>query len=243
MSRITFGTPVWDAHRSIYMISVNTTLTVLSEAQYIDLSGNSRTVETPDTDSDLFKAFIKEFTTALIETDAQNKWFASRLKEASIMKRLSYGWISPNTVVSTFDWAEAEWTPSMLEISTSGFILSWSLIGFNKTSPKISLRFLPPMSRPESPTQDDKEVAEVRQITLQPSLENELQQVHDIPFTNENTAVNFEQQVRDRGALQEARLRLALAKLKESRLSNTYYQKYGEVLTDEDSDGTSEMSD
>jgi len=42
--------------------------------------------------------------------------------------------------------------------------------------------------------------------------------------------------MRDKGVVQEARLRLALAKLKSDRLTNTYYQKYGEVLTDEDSD-------
>jgi hypothetical protein len=42
--------------------------------------------------------------------------------------------------------------------------------------------------------------------------------------------------MRDKDALQEARLRLALAKLKANRLSNTYYQKYGEVYTDEGED-------
>ena len=98
-----------------------------------------------------------------------------------------------------------------------------------KTSPKISLRFLPPLSRPESPTQIENK--DVRQITIQTTTD-ELEQVHDIPFVE----LSSEQQMRDKGVVQEARLRLALAKLKSDRLTNTYYQKYGEVLTDEDSD-------
>ena len=237
LSLISFGTPVWDASKSIYTLALNTAFTIVSDAQYIDLSGVSQTVETPDTDTVVFKNFIGEFIKTLLDTDTRNKWFASRLKESSILKRLSHVWVSPNTVVSNFDWAEAEWKPSSLEISTKGFTLSWSLIAFNKTAPKISLRFLPPLSRPESPNQGES----VRQITIQPSVD-ELQPA-DIPFTNENTAVDFEVQMRDRSALQEARLRLALAKLKAKRLSNTYYQKYGEVLTDDESEDGSELSD
>jgi hypothetical protein len=78
-----------------------------------------------------------------------------------------------------------------------------------------------------------------KQITIHPSAKqaiDELEAVADIPFTNENTAIDFQQQMRDKDALQEARLRLALAKLKANRLSNTYYQKYGEVYTDEGED-------
>jgi hypothetical protein len=82
----------------------------------------------------------------------------------------------------------------------------------------------------ESPTEEA-----VRQITINPSAKaatEELEAVADIPFTNENTAIDFQQQIRDKDAIHEARLRLALAKLKANRLSNTYYQKYGEVYTD-----------
>jgi len=129
-----------------------------------------------------------------------------------------------------------------LEISTKGFTLFWSILGITKASPKIPLRFLPPVSRPESPTIPP---ADVRQFTIQPPTEpsasEELEQVIDIPFANENTA-DFEKQMRDRSAVQEARLRLALAKLKAERLTTNYYEKYGEVLTDEESEEESDTS-
>lgn len=235
MSAVSFGTPSWDARKSVYTIQINTPTVICSDAQYIDLSGSSQVIESPDTGSEVFQVFLKSFVKSLVEMDAQHKWFSSRLKEVSLLKRLSHKWL-PCDVLSTFDWAEGQWKPFSLEISTQGFILCWSLIGFTKASPKINSRFLPPISRPESPTYEEP-VGNLRQFTIQTSGDHdELEQVTDIPFTNENTAVDFQQQMRDKGALQEARLRLALAKLKAERLSNTYYQKYGEDLPDEESD-------
>jgi hypothetical protein len=224
-----FATPTWDARRSIYTISIVSSTVILSDAQYIDISGSDRVVEPPDTSSSLFQTFLKDFVTALIVKDTESKWFASRLKESSVLKRIVHQWDLSDSVSSQSEWAQAEWRPYTLEITTQEFIIRWKLIGFVKTSPKISLRFLPPLSRPESPTQIENK--DVRQITIQTTTD-ELEQVHDIPFVE----LSSEQQMRDKGVVQEARLRLALAKLKSDRLTNTYYQKYGEVLTDEDSD-------
>lgn len=225
---LSFATPTWDARGSVYIIQISTSSVILSDAQYIDVSGNDRVIEPPDTSSDIFQNFVKTFVNTLITKDTESKWFASRLKETSILKRLTHTWDLSDTLSPQSDWAEAQWKPYILEISTQGFRIRWKLIGFVKAPPKISLRFLPPLSRPESPT---GATMDVRQITIQTSAD-ELEQVHDIPFME----VSSDQQMRDRGVVQEARLRLALAKLKSDRLTNTYYQKYGEVLTDEESD-------
>jgi hypothetical protein len=250
MTDITFGTPSWDAAKSVYVINLHTAFRTLSESQYIDISGNEHiAVVSPDTDSDSFKSFIQSFVAALIQTDSQNKWFASRLKESSILKRLSHEMTSTvarewilRRMDDRYEWASFEWRPMSLEISTKGFTLFWSILGITKASPKIPLRFLPPVSRPESPIPPP---ADVRQFTIQPPTEpsgsEELEQVTDIPFANENTA-DFEKQMRDRSAVQEARLRLALAKLKAERLTTNYYEKYGEVLTDEESEEESDTS-
>jgi hypothetical protein len=242
MTDITFGTPSWDVLKSVHVINLHTTFTSLSESQYIDISGNQYIeVSGPDMESDSLKTFIQSFVTELIKTDAQNKWFPSRLRESSILKRLSHEmtkvvageWIL-RRMDDKYEWASFEWKPTSLQISTKGFTLCWSVLGITKASPRIPLRFLPPVSRPESPIQNSSETANIRQFTIQPpTAEDELEQVADIPFTSENTA-DFDKQMRDKNAVQEARLRLALAKLKAERLSTNYYQKYGEELTDEE---------
>lgn len=241
-----FSSPIWDARTSVYKIAINTHFTLVSEPQFVDLSGTSFNLEMPDTSSEELKNIVGEFVAALIAKDAQAKWFSSRLKETSILKRLSHKWVGSD-ISPTHEWFVAYWSPVSLEVASQGFTLYWQVKRFEESTPQISSRFLA-ISRPESPTaQPEAErsaplfvraVTEeaTKQITIHPSAKmatDELEAVADIPFTNENTAIDFQQQMRDKDALQEARLRLALAKLKANRLSNTYYQKYGEVYTDE----------
>jgi hypothetical protein len=68
---------------------------------------------------------------------------------------------------------------------------------------------------------------------------DDLEAVYDIPYANGRT-MDLHEQMNDRHALQEARLRLALAKLKAERLKNTYYSKYGEAYSEEDGSDLSE---
>lgn len=219
-----FSSPTWDPHRSIYRITLRSRFCVDSEPQYVDLSGSQFTVETPDTESEMMKKLVKEFVTHLLAKDQEAKWFASRLKESSILKRLAHKWI-PSELKPSSEWVIARWCPVTLEVTSQNFTLVWQVRQFEPSTAQISSRFLS-LSRPESPTEA------IRQITIQPS--NELEAVTDLPFTNETTAIDLEQQMRDKEEVQEARLRLALAKLKANRLVHTYYQKYGEAFTDEE---------
>jgi hypothetical protein len=235
MGTFTFSTPSWDARKSVYTIIIASTATVQSDAQYTDLSG-SPTIESPDTQTEVFQTLLKTFVTDLLTKDAESKWFSSRLRESSITKRLVHTWEPSETVRPESEWSFPVWRPNLLEISTKGFTIQWVLDSFVKTTPKISERFLPPMSRPDSPTEPH-----IRHLTIQTSGE-EMDGEVDIPFADESRMVNFEKQQQDKSALQEARLRLALAKLKADRLSNTYYQKYGEIPTDEEESEDSDAS-
>lgn len=225
----TFASPSWDARKGVYTIPIMTEYTTESDSQCIDLSGNT-TIESPDTKSDSFQGFVKEFASALVAKDAESKWFSSRLRESSIIKRLENTWHVVDTIKPESDWVIPVWRPTRLEISTKGFVIEWNLLSFNKTNPKISERFLPPMSRPDSPTEPN---ADIRHLVIQTSGD-ELEQVADIPFTDSTSLHDFHRQQQDKSAVHEAKLRLALAKLKAQRLSNTYYEKYGEIPTDEE---------
>jgi len=216
----------------------------------VDLSGGSFSIESPDTSSEEMNKLVEIFVKALLEKDAQAKWFSSRLKETSILKRLEHKWLV-SEINPTHEWTVAHWSPTSLEVASQGFRINWQVNRFEESTPQISSRFLA-ISRPESPTAWPESVPSLaqteglKQITIQPApsaISDELEAVADIPFTNENTAIDFQEQMRDKDALHEARLRLALAKLKANRLSNTYYQKYGEEYTDEGDSSGSEDSE
>jgi len=240
-----FSTPTWDAKKSVYKIRiVNTTVCLDSEPQYLDLSGGGN-VEFPDINTYKFKDACNTFVTTLVAKDCTSKWFATRLKESSVLKRLTHIWEDPSPAVSPLlGWFTSMWRPTLVEIGTSGFTLHWQILGFEKAEPQISSRFLPTLSEPPSPVPEGAtptDQKDLKQITIQGG--NELEAVYDIPFTNENTAIDFNEQLRDKESLQEAKLRLALAKLKAQRLTRSYYDKYGEAEEDEDEEEDEEEDD
>ena len=229
-----FSTPTWDPKNSIHKIRITTTnICLTSDPQYLDLSGGSK-VEIPDMNTEDFKGACEAFVTALITKDGTSKWFATRLKESSVLKRLTHAWTDPPPAAYPLTgWFTSLWRPILVEIGTSGFVLHWQLLGFEAAEPQISSRFLPTLSGPPSPKPEEATPTDLKQITIQAG--NELETVYDIPFTNENTAIDFNEQLRDKESLQEAKLRLALAKLKAQRLARSYYDKYGEA-EEEDED-------
>jgi hypothetical protein len=256
---ITFSIPVWQTankqqHYNV-TIAAGGEYVVVSPPQYIDLSGSNANYETPDEDVPSFNEVTKKFITALIEKDKQASWFSTKLKEASVLRKLTHVWETArlDTAGHESGWYLLNWKPTSLKIKTDGFILVWSVVRIEATTPQISPRFLH-LSEPPSPAPEKESSPSntIRQITLQAgaatSTSDELMQVYDIPFSNENTAAVFEEQIRDKQVVQEARLRLALAKLKAERLEHKYSKKYGEYLEDEgdededeDEEGEEEM--
>lgn len=229
-----FVTPVWNTQKSSYTIGIQKAPSLFSEPQYIDISSNSIEIETPDTNTDEFKKLIALFISSLLQKDAEAKWFATRLRESSILRRLEHDWALPTTAPET-QWVKAKWSPNALEITQKTFILHWTIQEFIEAAPQISSRYMPPISGPPSPSPEraERETPTTRQITIQRGGE-ELEQVYDIPFTNENTAIDLTEQMEDKHKLQEAKLRLALAKLKAQRLKENYYKKYGSDYSSED---------
>lgn len=229
-----FITPVWNSQKGSYTIGIQKAPFLFSEAQYIDMSSNTIEYESPDTNTDEFKKLLAVFISSLLQKDAEAKWFATRLRESSILRRLEHEWTLPSLVPET-SWIRAKWSPVSLEITQKSFVLHWVIQEFIEAAPQISSRYMPPISGPPSPVPEraERETPTTRQITIQRGGE-ELEQVYDIPFTNENTAIDLTQQMEDKHKLQEAKLRLALAKLKAQRLRENYYKKYGEDFSSED---------
>jgi len=246
---ISFSIPVWQKQYYTIKIAAGSEYSVASPPQYIDLSGTNVNYETPDEDVPSFNEVTKKFITALIEKDKQASWFSTKLKEASVLRKLIHVWETAHldTYSHESGWYLLNWKPTSLKIKTDGFILVWSIVRIEATTPQISPRFLH-LSEPPSPAPEKESSPSntIRQITLQAgagagnSSSDELQQVYDIPFSNENTAAVFEEQIRDKQVVQEARLRLALAKLKAERLEQKYSKKYGEYLEDDEDEDEDE---
>jgi hypothetical protein len=232
MPTFEFAVPLWNPNPSIsaytiaittdsYLVSSPTPMTPNDFAELPDISGAS------------MNNIVTLFVDSLIKKDSEVKWFSNPLKASSIVKKLTHSFKHSEEHIVEAGWYLSQWRITHLLISAKGFVLHWGFLKYEETKPQISSRFLPAMSRPESP------VAELRQITIQPTELSEF----DVPFSSNNTA-EFANQIRDKRDIEETRLRLALLRIKEQRLSENYFTKYGEEYEDEEDeedDTTSEL--
>jgi hypothetical protein len=239
---IEFASPIWDTRNSVYKVSITSSLTAASAPQYIDISGwtSLSELEIPDTETKEFKDLLKTIVTALLEKDRQASWFSTRLKETTVLRKLVHTWKATADTPPPHEWSVLHWKPVSLKIGKDGFTLLWEVSSYSQSTPRISSRFLPAVSGPPSPRPESPTAPVIPTTTRQITIQAEEAVYDDIPFSNEHTAEVFEEQVRDKQSLQEARLRLALAKLKAQRLSENYYKKYGELYEEEETDSEEE---
>lgn len=235
---IAFARPVWNSKTSTYVISisVNSSFFLEGEHQYTDVSSNELVIEYPDINTDTSKTIIKTIVDALIQKNNEVKWFATPLREASILRRLEHKWKS-NSMIPPSGWFTTKWIPSSLEITQNSFVISWSVLSYEETTPRISSRFLA-LSEPSSPRSVSPESTEqsVRQFTYQPSQPSYMEQIFDIPLSTDTAAIDLEEQKQERQGIRQARLRVELAQMKLEKYLQNYYHKYGNIPDDTDSE-------
>lgn len=235
---ITFARPIWNSKTNTYVItlSVEESFTIQGEPQYIDISSNDIAFEHPDVNTEIFTEYVKIIVDELIKKNTEVKWFATTLREGSILRRLQHKWNS--TSVPPSGWFAAKWVPTLLEITTNSFILSWTAVSFEASSPRISSRFLS-LSEPPTPRSVSPQFQEgsIRQFTYQPGQTSDLEQVFDIPLTQEDE-VDLEEQKRERQTIREARLRVELSQMKLEKHLQSYYNKYGNIPDESDSESS-----
>jgi hypothetical protein len=235
-----FANPIWDSVRETYRIRLLNNHPILTaDSQYVD---NYTKICGPKEDEDSYKQIITLFVSEFIKKEASAKWFSSRPREASILRRLRNQWItSSNSLLkSGVEWVIPHWQLDCIEITKETINLLWQLVELKETTPKIPSGFFAP-SRPASPSPSTQEET-VRQITVHPAEKSDLEVVFDIPYSS-TAEEDQEQEIKLRQAIREARLRFAIAKMKKDRLLEKYFNEYGEIPEDPDFDSDSSEED
>ena len=236
--KMEFASPIWDSGREAYRVRILGTRPVLTaESQYLDASTK---IKSPNEAGDDYKELIKVFVSDFIKKEATAKWFSSRPREASVLRRLRNQWIVSSTKPKPdADWVIPHWQLDCIELTKETINLLWQLVELKETTATIPSGFFAP-SRPASPSQEEKET--VRQITVHPAEKSDLEVVFDIPYSS-TAEEEQEEQIKLRQAIREARLRFAIAKLKKDKLLEKYFNEYGEIPEDPDFDSDSSGED
>lgn len=171
------------------------------------------------------------------------QWFTTPIGNESMKKRLRHV-VNSKVLFAEEGWFEPSWKPVVMNVFRNGFELGWNLEEWRATTPKIHADFLMGSQTPraQSPEQATASAQELRTIQIQDSLipvgDLPLSDLPPLSFPSELESDAKRQEIRQK--IREARLRVALAKLKAERMEHKYYERYGEVPMD--SEESSELS-
>lgn len=236
--------PTWDAKQFTYTfrfsMKLDDTTPLLKGAPIftspdIDLSG----IELPVIDTHVLDTIVRQFV------EQTKQWFTTPISAESMKKRLRQA-AAATIKPEQEGWYEPVWRPFAMKVARSQFELQWMLLEWKACSPKISAEFLMESTTPRAHSPDLPSAQELRTIHIQDTLvpvgDLPLSDLPPLSFYAEPEGDHKRQEIRQK--IREARLRVALAKLKAERMEHNYYERYGEHPADsEESSDLSSESD
>ena len=174
-------------------------------------------------------------------------YFASPIPVGLFRKRLIHCWPLEEGQIPSMEHYHIEWNPVELYVYTNKFELHWTPSQWNKLST------IPPgfLQADEEIKEDQPRTVTVLQSSDTPApkgaiLGMELLEASEeaIPYDDTETVI-VSQRLLEKRRVREARLRVAVARLKAERLAKRFYQKYGDLQlgageSDSDLSGESE---
>ena len=227
---LTVNIPTWNKAEQQYSFVLKTNM-IVETKPLIEFTDKSL----PDT----FQQAVTSLVTEFIERTKQ--WFASPLKLESSLRRLRHSW---PTLTKADEFMTLTFSPSCLIISSKEMILEWKIIKSAPSEPLISADFLESTTpRAQSPVLGPRaqpqqvQAPTIRTIQIQNTVESEMVPVNDLPLSDIlELESESKEKTMEKQRIREARLKVALAKLKAERMTQKYYMRYGEDLEAEESE-------
>jgi hypothetical protein len=172
------------------------------------------------------ESFLRDFI------QASKKYFTNELVLEKVQKRLRQEVYRGDDLPIQSSWYDVSFRPVHLIVKPAEFVLVWTPVEFRETQPVIPSEFLG-STTPRASTPTPEQSLELRTIHVHDSLIP----VGDLPLSD-LPPLSFgdlpEDPAREdhRRRVREAKLKVALAKLKAQRMEQKYYERYGEELSE-----------
>lgn len=172
---------------------------------------------------------------------SSKKYFTNELILEKVQKRLRHELQTIEDLPVHSGWYTVTFRPVHLVVKPAGeFVLGWTANEFCETAPVIPSDFLG-TTTPRATTPTPEQAHEIRTIHVHDSLIP----VGDLPLSD-LPPLSFGDTPEDpargdhRRRVREAKLKVALARLKAQRMEQKYYERYGEDLSE--SEDSSDLS-
>jgi len=224
------GVPTWNSSTMGYSFQILQSDSVLEDLVYYE----AQELNLPATDS-ISKAFVEEFL------EKTKKYFTNPLIPEKVLRHLRHIQ-KASTLPTVAGWYSFQWKPSSFIVKSGDFQLVWQVVSFKEATPVIPAEFTASTTpRAQTPQVPEQASEQVRSIQIHDSLipvgDLPLSDLPPLSFTTEEVDMDRESTKR---RIREARLKVALAKLKAQRLEHKYFERYGQAA--EDSEESSSLS-
>lgn len=224
--------PTWNSGTKGYSFQILQSTYSLEQLVYYETNPATQ-LTLPATES-INKRFVEEFL------EKTKKYFTNPLSPEKVLQHLRHVekiLNQPNVA----GWYTLEWKPASFQVKAGDFQIVWQLVSFKEATPVIPAEFTASTTPRAATPQVPEQPQELRSIQIHDSLvpvgDLPLSDLPPLTFTTEEVDMDKEAVKR---RIREARLKVALAKLKAQRLEHKYFERYGQ--TAEDSEESSSFS-
>ena len=224
--------PIWNSTNSLYTFNITSNNPKIQSKSICKTSVNLSKDDFPDLV--ISGILINMISERFIELS--KKWFNTPLKKENFIKRLRHKFeMKSDNLEINNKWINYLFELENIEINSKEIILNWNKINEILSEPLIPSNFIAE-SRPSSPELN------LRTIQITNTLDSNSSNLipfEDLPFS-EQLPWDENSKIKEKRKIREARLRVALAKLKAERLANNYFSRYGKDDNSDSSELTSE---
>ena len=241
MRRMEISVPSWNSQASSYTFQILQSRNSLADTLY---------VEVPTAKVDLPASYVVGQARELYESILQEilektkKYFTNPVTTEKVLRHLTVSTKEGDVSIPAPGWYTIQWKPVRFLVKAGEFHIVWEMTSAVEATPKIPAEFTATTPRAQSPTLADQPPEQTRSIQILDSLipvgDLPLSDLPPLSFVQEETDPVREE---SRRRIREARLKVALAKLKAQRMEQRFYERYGQTPEDseeESSDLTSE---
>lgn len=219
------GIPTWNAGTTSYLFRILKSNYQVEQSLYYDSSPLEFPASSAVTDQ-----VVREFL------EKTKKYFTTPLTPEKVLRHLRHMADTTNQPKEA-GWYTLVWKPYAFVVKSGDFALSWQIADAKVCEPMIPAEFTSTTPRNQSPVPEQ----DLRSIQIHDTLVpvGDLP-LSDLPPLSFGTDTLDPQKEESRRRIREARLKVALAKLKAQRMEQKYFERYGQAL--EESDESSEFS-
>jgi hypothetical protein len=226
--------PNWNSQENAYLFTIHL------PSQYIAGATVSESSAASLPDLVKHEKFIADLLQEFLEKT--KRYFVTPLPLEKVKKHLRHYVSEMAPIPAGSTYYKPLWSPTSLKMKTNEFGLYWTIKDWQAAEPLIQSDFFrstsPAPQSPELPPLDAKPKYEdgsvsqpnLRTIHIQNTMDS-LVPVGDLPLSD-LPPLNFQEESNEkkeiRRRIREARLKVELAKLKAKRMSQLYYERYGE---------------